>query len=247
MTIDHITTEDSTALNPEQQQELKSSPGQFEWSMFWCRPWIRLHGSWASVLDTSLIEDSIAEAMHYDEILETLKIDFAPEPEIVNPLSLSLATIAPDIESRVFSFVSAILTDGHVAGDLNEDERIWCFRFAAGLNLHQYGDTHRDTVISILQDETQHPVAVLSALLIRSWAVNDPAFWTRYRVRFDKDIRLPESNLLISPAKLNYVMKTALFMAEQNQPVAKQIPELTDEQKLQMKQDTEKAQAALVS
>ncbi|RXJ72274.1 hypothetical protein CS022_17160 [Veronia nyctiphanis] len=229
MSINHISDINNEMVNAASDGAIRKAAGQFEWSVFWCRPWSRLHTSWFSVLDASFIADSIAEAMHYDEILEVLNIPFAPEPEIINPLTLTLSSLDVEQESRVFSFISAILTDGHVAGDLSDDERVWCYRFSMGLNLHQYGEEHRNTILSILQDDTQHPVGVLAAYTIRSWSKNDSAFWSRYRVRFNKDQVLPEADLLISPAKLNYIIKTALSMTTQSLPIAKQVPEVTEE------------------
>ncbi|RXJ72796.1 hypothetical protein CS022_13090 [Veronia nyctiphanis] len=198
-------------LDAKQKRNFES-----QWAKFWYRPWKNGHSTWKEVTHSVLDSNGITEALNYEILMNELGVSPSIEKEPDDVIEAMMIALDKDEEAIYHALVCGILTNGCMSSFLSDDLVVWCSRIYNALNLSQI-KVHNEMIEvlfhpSFVHDKEAHKS--IAAYAVMNVTGEHSGFWTRYKLRFAKDLHFPSVEDKVYVQKLHYIIMCALYFVQ---------------------------------
>ncbi|RXJ72797.1 hypothetical protein CS022_13095 [Veronia nyctiphanis] len=178
--------------------------------------------SWHDVVDVSVVESPLNEAVFYDAVMNALQVPVLKEASINNDHFIQLALLDERKRLAVLSYISAIFSGGRLSGTLNEAQCCWS-RYVGNISPNICNNT---ALLNYIDENILRRGGALylnvSLMVIRRWSENIEGYWPRVKLLMNREIDVPEIALDIPHDTLDYIMACVMTMIEEkSEPAVK--------------------------
>ncbi|MFD2177723.1 hypothetical protein [Veronia pacifica] len=186
-------------------------------SLFWNKPWLRVHGSWQDII--SLYEGQGSWINEKNQQLIMHEFGILPRQELSaddDSITNILIALSEKEETELYILLCGLMTNGCVSTMLTSQQVMWCSQIhnAIGLSSDRIHNEYIDSLFRPEYTQFNEIHHVLSAFVIMNRYGEESGFWSRYRLRFNRDLCLPEVNSKGYVDKLTYALLAVLCLLE---------------------------------